>query len=273
MKCNKLIIYIQWIAIIVLAICQFVRVEPYIVWSSETFIGVFVSLMGIAVAVIIGYQAVSSHEIKNELKEQQRRNENLQKESKEFQDKIERLINDINTNLNTHIKSVDDKVTSLEKHSDTILVSTQESVSILNALIMENTKNLLQRYPLDTFTKMHEALFFSLEYESSNAEFIFDKLRQYGSEIHTHTFGGSFTINENGVYCCNPPYTGKSLKEVVDTEYLPPIKDIEDKIKKHKRFSSISHDYKMLMNGFYDRIDLCVSRQYPNDASELDKPL
>lgn len=273
MKRDRLIIYIQWIAIIVLAICQFIRVEPYIVWSSETFIGVFVSLMGIAVAVIIGYQAISSHEIKNELKEQQQRNENLQNESDELKRNVERFINDINTKINTHLDSVDKKVTSLEKHSDTILVSTQESVSILNALIMENTKNLLQRYPLDTFTKMHEALLYSLEYDSNNIEFIFDKLRQYGSEIQTLTFGGAFTIKDDVFYYCNEPYNGKTLKSVVDSVFLPPIREIEEKIKKHENFSSISHDYKMLMSGFYARIDLCISRQYPKDASELDKPL
>lgn len=61
---------IVWIAIVGLIICQFVRVEPNIVWSSETYIGIFVTLMGVAMAVIVGYQAITAHEIKEDLKEQ-----------------------------------------------------------------------------------------------------------------------------------------------------------------------------------------------------------
>lgn len=260
--------YIIWLAIIILALCQFVRVDPYIVWSSETFVGVFIALMGIAVAVIIGYQAVNANEIKQDLREQKAENETLRKEIVAFRQHIESTVTDFELRVNSGIELMDSKVSSLEKHADLILISSQESVAILNALIIENTKNLLQRFPLDDFAKMHEALLYSLSYESNNIEFIFYKLRQYGSEINTHTFGGSFTISENKLFYGHEPYLGKSLNDVVNEVFLPPIKEVEKKIMEHERFSSISHDYKVLMKQFYERISICVSRLYPKDASE-----
>lgn len=260
--------YILWLAIISLALCQFIRVEPSIVWSSETFVGVFIALMGIAVAVIIGYQAVNANEVKQDLKEQKHENERLREEIAIFRRNFESTIKEIDSKVNSNIESMTSKISLLEKHSDLILVSSQESVAILNALIIEDTKNLMQRYPLDDFAKMHEALLYGLSYDSNNIEFIFHKLRQYGSEINTHTFGGSFTITQEGLFYGYEPYLGKSLKAVVDEEFLPPIKKVEQKIKEHKRFSSISHDYKVLMKQFYERIAICVSRLYPKDVSE-----
>lgn len=260
--------YIVWLAIISLALCQFIRVEPSIVWSSETFVGVFIALMGIAVAVIIGYQAVNANEVKQDLKEQKNENERLREEIEEFRRNLELMIKEIESKVNSNIESMTAKISLLEKHSDLILVSSQESVAILNALIIENTKNLMQRYPLDDFAKMHEALMYSLSYDSNNIEFIFHKLRQYGSEINTHTFGSGFSITQEGLFYCHEPYLGKPLKAVVDEVFLPPIQEVEQKIKEHERFSSISHDYKVLMKQFYERISICVSRFYPKDASE-----
>ena len=264
-------IYFVWLAIISLALCQFIRVEPSIVWSSETFVGVFIALMGIAVAVVIGYQAVSANEVKQDLKEQKNENEKLREEIEKFRRNIESMINESESKVNSNIESMSSKILLLEKHSDLILVSSQESVAILNALIIENTKNLMQRYPLDDFAKMHEALLYSLSYDSNNIDFIFHKLRQYGSAINTHTFGSGFTITQKGLLYCHEPYLNKTLKTVVEEVFLPPIKEVEQKIKDHERFSSISHDYKVLMKQFYERISICVSRLYPKDASETDQ--
>lgn len=50
---TKILIF-GWLSIIL--ICLYLRVEPNIVWSGDTFIGVFVAAIGIAVAFIVGYQ-------------------------------------------------------------------------------------------------------------------------------------------------------------------------------------------------------------------------
>lgn len=263
---NKLL----WIAITVLSICQFIRVEPNIVWSSETYIGIFISLMGIAVAVIIGYQAISANEIKNELKEQRRDNENLRDKYLTFQLSVKKQIDNLTESMNKNIVSIQAKTTELDIHTDKILASTQESVAILNALIIENQHGNLE-FPFYAFEKMHEALYFGLEYDSKNIEYIMYKLRQYGSLIHTQTFGSGFAINKDGLYYCTSPHTGKSLRSVLDTEYLPPLKEVESKIREHKKFSSLSHDYSMLMKQFYKRIDICASRVYPKEDSEFDE--
>lgn len=260
--------YIMWLAIITLAICQFVQVYPIIVWSSETYMGVFVSLMGIAVAVIIGYQAISANELKNDLKEKSQDYEKLRREFSTYKSDVNTTISKIENIVNSDIATVDSKTAALQKHTDLILVSCQESIAILNALIIENTKNLIQRHPLDSFAKMHEALYFSLGYDSDNTEFIFSKLRQYGSEIQTQTFG-SFSITREGLFYCNAPFAGRSLKDVIESVFLPPIKEVETKITNHDRFSSISHDYKILMKQFYERLSVCATRMYPKDGSEM----
>lgn len=56
----KISLAILCIWLIVLTICLIVRVEPNIVWSSETYMGIFVAFIGIATALIIDYW-LSSH--------------------------------------------------------------------------------------------------------------------------------------------------------------------------------------------------------------------
>lgn len=258
-----------WIAIAVLALCQFIRVEPLVVWSSETYMGIFVALMGIAVAVIIGYQAITANDIKKELREQKQDNEYLREEIKRYKEQISETIQSLKSKFNEDINTVNTKNSELEIHADKILSSTQESVAILNALIIENQNG--PGIAFDAFEKMHEALFFGLEYESKNIDFIFSKLRQYGSKIYTLTFGGGFSYSNNTAYYCTAPFSGKSLRSVLDEKFLPTIKETEAKIRGHKLFSSISHDYSVLMEQFYNRIDTCATRHFPKGIEEMDE--
>lgn len=245
------------ILIVLLLICQIIRVEPRIVWSSETYIGIFVTLMGIAVAVIVGYQAINAHDIKQDLKEQRSENENLK-------DEVKRQINDIKQDSDNRIKTFENEVKELRTHADTILVSTQESVSILNALIFEMQDKGDGKQFFFAFEAMHRALLLGLDYESKNVEFIFDKLEEYYKHIVTQSFGG-FSVGPEGLTYCNPPYKGRTLRSVLDTEYLPLIKEVESKIREHKNFTSISYNYTALMNKFYERINKCASRFYPKE--------
>lgn len=269
MKKYNLSIYLLWIAIIALAFCQFIRVEPLVVWSSETYMGIFVALMGIAVAVIIGYQAITATDIKKEIQEQKQKNEELREEIMCYKKQISENEQSFKNTFEEEIKTVKSKNSELEIHADKILSSTQESVAILNALIIENQND--SGIAFDAFEKMHEALLFGLEYESKNIDFIFSKLRQYGSAIQTLTFGAGFSYSNNTAYYCCTQYSGKSLRSVLDEKFLPPIKEIENKIRNHKLFSSISHDYSVLMEQFYERIDICATRHFPKDAKEMDE--
>ena len=260
MKSNVHLI-ILYILIFILIICQFIRVEPTIVWGSDTFVGVCVALMAITMAIIIGYQAISANEIKNELKDSKNKFETLSTEFSELKKSIEKECSDLRS-------KTDSDVNDLRNHADKILVSSQESIAILNALILEAKDNNKEINAFDAFEKMHEALFFGLGYESKNIEYIFAKLRQYGSNITSLTFGGSFSFNRDGAYLCSGEYSGKSLRSVLDDKYLTYINEVEKKIRGHENFSSISHDYKVLMKQFHNRLDIITKRNFPKDIKE-----
>ena len=267
---NKIHFRILYILICLLALCFFLRVEPVIVWGADTFIGVCVAAMAVTMAIIIGYQAVSAHEVKSELKEQQRENTNLRNQFTDFRNSVNSQLDSFQNTVNQEIAQVKSKTDSLETHADKILASTRESVSILNALILENSHNNSHVIAFDAFEKMHEALLFGLDYESKNIEFIFTKLRQYRSKITSLTFGGSFTYYNGLAYCCDTVNCGKSLRSVLDSSILISLKETEKKIREHKIFSSISHDYEVLMKKLYERLDIITQRNFPKDLQELD---
>lgn len=265
---HPLNLVLLWIAILVLFILQFIRVDPFIVWSSETYIGIFVSLMGIAVAVVIGYQAISANEVKNEIKELRQQNDIVRKETVEFRKNTLSEISCFKQKVIDCIQKIETRTQDLETHADRILASTQESVSILNALIFENKYNGDTSVFFYAFEEMHQALMFGLDYDSTNIDFILSKMRQYGSRIQTSSFGGGFAFDKEGPYFCNEPFKGKSLKDILNSHFLPPIRQVEEKIRNHSQFRSISHDYNVLMRQFYKRVETCGSRLYPKDNSE-----
>ncbi len=163
------------------------------------------------------------------------------------------------------------KTDSLELHADKILASTQESVAILNALILENSHNNSEIDAFDAFEKMHEALFFGLNYESKNIDYIFYKLRQYGSKITTLTFGGTFSYSNGLAYSCAPDSLGKSLRSILDEKVLISLKSTEKKIREHDKFLSISHDYSVLIEKLYKRLNIISTRPFPKDMSEKEE--
>ncbi len=118
---------------------------------------------------------------------------------------------------------------------------------------------------------MHEALLYGLDDDSNNIEFIFNKLRQYGSKITSLTFSGSFSYSNGLAYCCDTVNSGKSLLSVLESDILTSLKETEKKIKGHKNFTSISHDYTVLMNKLYARLDIIATRNFPKDIKEREE--
>lgn len=118
---------------------------------------------------------------------------------------------------------------------------------------------------------MLQALYYGLQYNSQNIQFIMNKLREYGSNIHTNTFGAGFSMSKGVLYYCTPPFSGRPLKEVVDEQYLPPINNIDNDIRNLENFSSIVHDYNSLMKQLHERIDICTTRNFPSGINELEE--
>lgn len=237
---------ILWFLVILLLILHFVRVEPNVVWSSETFMGIFVAFIGIAVTLIIGYQIYNAMDIKRELREMRK-------------------------DVDEHTGSWKNEINTLKDHVETIHSSVREGIAILDALRLNDESSNLGR-DLYAFAKMHESLLYSLDYNSPNYEFILSKLMEFGSRICTQSFGPGFAMTKDGFYyaCPNDENYNKKLKDVVNEKILPPIKDIENQIKNHNNFTAISFTYKDIMRRFYKRIDIASDRFFPENLSEFE---
>lgn len=247
----SLAILCTWL--IVLTICFLVRVEPNIVWSSETYMGIFVAFIGIATALIIGYQVINTIDVKSDLRSMR----------KEIDDRLAIWEKDV--------KELEHKHCGLEEHVDSIHASVKEGIAILDALRISGEGGNVGR-DLEAFIKMHEALLYSLDYDSRNYDFILHKLVDFGRQICTQSFGPGFAMNADGFYYASPdyPHFQKKLTDVITEVILPPIKDIENKIRGHKNFSCISFNYSDVMKRFYNRVDVSSKRFFPTNLSEFE---
>lgn len=252
-KKHKIINIIIFIWLITLTICYIVRVEPYIVWSSETYMGVFVAFIGIATALIIGYQVVNAIDVKSDLRSMR----------KDVDDRLSKWEKDV--------ADLESKHSGLETHVETIHASVKEGIAILDALRLNGEGGNVGR-DLDAFIKMHEALLYSLYYNSTNYDFILHKLMEFGRKICTQSFGPGFAMNSDGFYynCPDLPHFNEKLTDVLESEILPPIRDIEKQIREHKNFSCISYNYSDIMSRFYKRVNVASTRFFPSNFSEFD---
>lgn len=250
----SILIVLIFIWLIVLSLCLFIRVEPNIKWSSETYIGIFVASIGVATAIIIGFQVINAIDVKSDLRSMR----------SEIDNKI--------LKWKDTAKSLECKHSDLEKHVDSINASVREGIAVLDALRMGGEGENIGR-DLDAFCKMHEALLFSLGYNSTNYDFIFSKLIEFGSRICTQTFGTGFAMNKDGFYYTSPnsPHYQKKLTDIVDNEILPQIKEVESQIRNNANFIRISYNYDDLMRRFYSRVKVASTQFFPENIEEFEK--
>ncbi len=159
----------------------------------------------------------------------------------------------------------------LKEHVGSIHASVKEVIAILDALRINGEGGNVGR-DLEAFIKMHEALLYSLDYDSRNYDFILHKLIDFGSQICTQSFGSGFTMNKDGFYYATPNshYFQKKLTDVLAEEILPPIKEVDTRIREHKNFSCISYNYTDIMRRFYNRVDVASKRFFPKSLSEFE---
>lgn len=251
MKRKSFSLFLIWFAIVALFILHISRVKPQIVWSSETYIGIFVALIGIAVTMIIGYQIVNAIDIKSDLRSMRKDIDNQRNE------------------IQNTICTVNEKQHELSEHISNINASVNEGIKILDALRIGSDGNIISK-EFDAFCKLHEALLDGLDYDSPNYLFILQRMQEYGRKICTQSFGSAFSINDDGVYFGSPnsPYFNRKLSDYLEEEILPGIREIETKIKAHKKFAAISLTYTELMNKFYNRVNIASTRYFPKSMEE-----
>lgn len=119
------------------------------------------------------------------------------------------------------------------------------------------------------FIPMLNALFYSMDSEKDDFEDIFSSLRLFISNMQGLSFDipGSVVIGEKTLVNANSghPFNGRPVDEYLDY-CLKPIREVDDKIRSHKRFKVMQFEYNTVMSMFYKKIEQ-VSKDPQNTQS------
>lgn len=267
--------FIDWLIVvwlIILTLCLIIRVEPNFVNSQESYMSVFVTAIGTVVAIIIGFQIINVLDIKDILRKmrndyqqfQEKTNNSLsefKKSNTDFRDEILKKETQLENSINNTVARI---------HS--LQASVREGITVLDALRIAEDHSYFSNH-FDAFVRMNEALLYALDYDSPNYSFILDKMREYAMMIRTQTFNNGPILKNDRNLCFYhsdaDPTSYRKLSDFVNSDVLPIVKDTEEKIKVHPKFTCISHDYSVLMGKFYNRVNRCVKGIFPQTHDEL----
>lgn len=193
---------------------------------GDTYIGVIVSLLSLAVAFVIGYQIYNAVELRKEISEQRKLYDTIVQKHKEMNEKYEEQNN-----------------------------QTQEGFDIISSFICYNRGQGFIECG-QAFLNMHRALVSSIKTNRTDYEWIFSYLRLYISQISGQTFGLGFCRDKDKNFIVNVhgKNYGRSLNSIID-EYLTPIKVDEQRIRADKNFCKIQCEYNRVMKIFFNRIN------------------
>lgn len=214
---------------------------------GDTYIGVIVSLLSLAVAFVIGYQIYNAVELRKEISEQRKLYDTIVQKNKEMNEKYE------------------------EQNSQT-----QEGFDIISSFICYNRGQSFIECG-QAFLNMHRALVSSIKTNRIDYEWIFYYLRLYISQFNGQTFHLGLYTYKDGDYLVDVPGENKQclLKNIVD-DYLAPIKEDEMKIRADKNFCKIQCEYNRVMKIFYNRINSILTDPMkalsPEEQNEIINP-
>lgn len=216
------------------------RIVPFVI-TSETYLGIIATFIGIAVTMLIGYQIVNTLEIKREILEQRKLTNKLQ------------YMNDV---LNKTIKTQKNEM--------------QEGFDIISTLVYYQENGWT--YSIQAFTSLHKALIASLETERTEYDWIFNLLRKYIMDINWENFTKFITSLSDGRYMCNVdgnPTNNKELKDIIK-EYTDVVYDHDRQIRDNCNFCRIKMEYNRVMALFNNRIKAILANPN-NPISEGEK--
>lgn len=230
---------------VVSVIFSILRVVPCEI-GNDTFLGTIVTLMSIVVTLVIGYQIFSVVEFRGELQRQKGENQKLSKDNACLQ------------------QIVGEQLQKINKQKSRIEEGLNMCFWILNYL---SGQDIVTSYR--AFIPMLNALFYSMDSEKDDFEDIFSSLRLFISNMQGLSFDipGSVVIGEKTLVNANSghPFNGRPVDEYLDY-CLKPIREVDDKIRSHKRFKVMQFEYNTVMSMFYKKIEQ-VSKDPQNTQS------
>lgn len=268
--------FINWVIIIwliIISLSLIIRVEPNIVCDKDTYMGIFITAMGIAVTLIIGFQIINVLGIKDTLSKMQKDYQDFQDNTNNSLSEFKKLNDDFRVQMSKKEAQLEHSLIETNSHILSLRASVQEGITVLEALRIAEDHSYFSNH-FDAFVKMNEALLYALDYDSPNYGFILDKMREYAKKIQTGTFTNGVILTNRGnlsfPYSDGDTNAHKTLSDFVYSEVLPIVKETENKIKGHIKFTCISHDYSVLMDKFYHRISKSVKNRFPQHNDELE---
>ncbi len=223
---NQKVINILLLLVALLAIgISLLHITPFEV-TEGTYIGIIITLLSIATALVIGYQIYNSIELKKEITEQKQKYNDILSKSSEMEVKYEEQS-----------------------------CQMQEGFDLLSSIINYNKG---QSFIVcgEAFYPMHHALVSSIETSRTDYEWIFQYMRLYISEFNSQTFSSGLSRHGDGYYYIATvgEDLGKPLQDIVD-RYLKPIIEDERLIRSSSNFRKIQFEYNRVMKLFYKRLD------------------
>lgn len=211
-----------------------IRVMPFEV-SSDTYIGVIVTLLTIVVTLVIGYQIFNIIEFKQKLETQV-------KECSELKEEI-----------SSTSKELKEKIFYIDANSQ----------MRLNEIECEYLMKLdAEGYFTRCFNNELVALYYALEINLEYLDNFFYTLRKCLTRISAQSFSIYGIQNINGVWCMDDPERTPLSEQIDDLCSL--IKFTDNRIRKHKNFAKIKYEYDRVMRIFDSRVARIIS--HPNIA-------
>ena len=218
------------------------RVIPF-ECTSETYIGVLVTLFGIGVTIAIGYQIFNVVEFKDKIESQQRICEELIIKNKQ----VESLLVDKTKELSKRSEELE--IQSQKKNNEI-----NEQLDILYAYNAYNSKSMTNVGT--AFIYLHHSIIYGLNIEDRDFSSIFTDLCSYLVEMNKFSIGiyGSILKDKEGIPYL---YDGKErtfVYELIDS-YSKKVFEADALIKKNTNYHLIKEEYEKIMKHFRDRME------------------
>lgn len=226
---NNLISIITIVISVIAIGFSLLRITPFEI-TSDTYIGTIATFIGIAVAMLIGYQIVNTLEIKKEVAEQR---------------KLANDLKQMNEDLNKTIENQKKEM--------------QEGFDILFTLVRYQENGWTSS--IQAFCSLHASLVISLGTDRTEYEWIFKLLRKYIADINSRNFTYSIITLSNSTlnsrFICDSidgKHHKEDLKNIIK-EYTDIVDKDEKKIREDGNFCRIQIEYDRVMKLFHKRID------------------
>lgn len=216
-KCKYWMILLTLLCVVSLGFSLF-RVIPCEV-GNETFLGSVLSLVGIIVTLVMGYQIFSVVEFRGELQKQKEENQ--------------RIATD---NVRLH-QVIEAQLQKMSKQDARIEEGINMNTSFIAYMADDSVKT-----SFNALVPMLKALYYALESESDNIEEIFINLQHFIDKLQGLTFGITSTQEYKGncvVVESGHPYNLHPIREYI-YYCISPIQKIEKMIEGHKNFFMIN---------------------------------